>query len=49
MQSFHDTPCFRTAAMSAELARVVDESSLIVEDLEGKVEVLIEDVNKFTL
>ncbi len=39
----------QTAAMSAELARVVDESSLIVEDLEGKVEVLIEDVNKFTL
>ncbi len=38
-----------TAAMSAELAKVVDDSSLIVSDLEGKVEVLIENVNKFTL
>lgn len=39
----------QTAAMSAELARVVDDSSLIVEDLEGKVGILIEDVNQFTL
>ncbi|MDE6053709.1 MAG: hypothetical protein K2G55_08110, partial [Lachnospiraceae bacterium] len=38
-----------TAAMSMELARMVDDSSQIVEDLEGKVETLIEDVNKFTL
>ena len=38
-----------TAAMSAELAKVVDDSGQIVNDLEGKVEMLIEDVNKFTL
>jgi len=38
-----------TAAMSAELAKVVDDSSLIVDELEGKVETLIEDVNKFTI
>lgn len=38
-----------TSAMSMELARVVDDSSQIVEDLEGKVGTLIEDVNKFTL
>jgi len=38
-----------TAAMSAELAKVVDDSGQIVYDLEGKVETLIEDVNKFTL
>ncbi|MDE7416193.1 MAG: methyl-accepting chemotaxis protein [Lachnospiraceae bacterium] len=38
-----------TAAMSMELARMVDDSSQIVEDLEGKVETLIEDVNKFAL
>ena len=38
-----------TAAMSIELAKVVDDSGMIVEDLEGKVETLIEDVNKFTI
>ena len=38
-----------TAAMSAELAKVVDDSGMIVEDLEGKVETLIEDVNKFQI
>ena len=38
-----------TSAMSTELARMVDDSSQIVEDLEGKVEMLIEDVNKFSL
>lgn len=38
-----------TAAMSAELAKVVDDSGQIVSDLEGKVDILIEDVNKFTL
>lgn len=38
-----------TAAMSAELSKEVDESNRIVEDLEGKVKVLIEEVNKFTL
>jgi len=38
-----------TAAMSTELAKVVDDSGQIVEDLESKVELLIEDVNQFTL
>ena len=38
-----------TSAMSAELARMVDDSSQIVEDLEGKVETLIKDVSEFTL
>ncbi len=38
-----------TSAMSIELAKVVDDSGMIVEDLEGKVETLIEDVNKFTI
>lgn len=38
-----------TAAMSTELSREVDESNHIVEDLEGKVKTLIEEVNKFTL
>lgn len=38
-----------TSAMSAELAKMVDGSSRIVEDLEGKVGTLIEDVNKFSL
>ena len=39
----------QTAAMSTELSREVDESNHIVEDLEGKVKTLIEEVNKFTL
>ena len=38
-----------TAAMSTELSREVHESNQIVEDLEGKVSILIQDVNKFTL
>lgn len=38
-----------TAAMSAELAKVVNGSGQIVEDLEGKVGTLINDINKFTL
>ncbi|MDE7267110.1 MAG: methyl-accepting chemotaxis protein, partial [Lachnospiraceae bacterium] len=38
-----------TSAMSAELAKVVDDSGMIVEDLEGKVETLIEGVNKFQI
>ena len=38
-----------TAAMSTELAKVVDDSNLIVGDLEGKVGVLIQDVHKFTI
>lgn len=38
-----------TAAMSTELSREVDESNHIVEDLEGKVKILIEEVNKFIL
>ena len=38
-----------TSAMSAELAKMVDDSSQIVEELEEKVEILIKDVNKFTL
>lgn len=38
-----------TAAMSAELAKVVDDSGHIVDELEEKVEILVEDVNKFTL
>ena len=39
----------QTSAMSAELAKVVDDSGMIVEDLEGKVETLIEGVNKFQI
>ncbi len=38
-----------TSAMSTELAKMVDDSSQIVDDLEGKVETLIQDVNKFSL
>lgn len=38
-----------TAAMSTELSREVHESNQIVEDLEGKVSILIQDVNKFTV
>lgn len=38
-----------TAAMSSELANVVNDSGTIVEDLEGKVGSLIKGVNKFTL
>lgn len=38
-----------TAAMSTELSKVVNDSSQIVSDLERKVEILIEDVHKFTL
>ena len=36
-------------SMSTELAKVVDDSNLIVGDLEGKVGVLIRDVHKFTI
>jgi len=39
----------QTAAMSAELSKVVDDSSMVVSELGGKVNILIEDVNKFTL
>lgn len=38
-----------TAAMSAELSKEVDESTHIVEDLEGKVKLLLEEVNKFKI
>jgi len=38
-----------TSAMSTELAREVDDANQLVEDLEGKVQLLIEEVNKFTL
>lgn len=38
-----------TSAMSIELAKVVDDSGMIVDELEGKVETLIKDVNKFTI
>lgn len=38
-----------TSAMSIELAKVVDDSGMIVDELEGKVEILIKDVNKFTI
>lgn len=38
-----------TAAMSSELANVVNDSGTIVEELEGKVDSLIKGVNKFTL
>ncbi len=38
-----------TAAMSSELSREVHDSTQIVEDLEGKVEKLIEDVNQFKI
>lgn len=39
----------QTAAMSMELSRVVDNSSMVVSDLGDKVNLLVEDVNKFTL
>lgn len=39
----------QTAAMSTELSKEVNDSNQMVEDLEGKVRTLIEDVNKFTL
>ncbi len=39
----------QTSAMSMELARVVDDSGEVVEELEGKVGILIEDVNKFQI
>ncbi len=38
-----------TSAMSTELSKVVEDSSQIVEELENKVDILIENVNKFTL
>ena len=38
-----------TSAMSAELTRVADDSAQIVTDMEEKVSVLIESVDKFTL
>ncbi len=38
-----------TAAMSSELANVVNDSGTVVEELEGKVDSLIKGVNKFTL
>ncbi|MDE6984150.1 MAG: methyl-accepting chemotaxis protein [Lachnospiraceae bacterium] len=39
----------QTAAMSTELSKEVNDSNQMVEDLEGKVRTLIEDVIKFTL
>jgi len=39
----------QTSAMSTELAKAVDDSGMIVDDLEGKVETLIEGVNKFKI
>jgi methyl-accepting chemotaxis protein len=38
-----------TSAMSTDLSRVVDDSGQIVDDLEKKVELLVEDVNRFSL
>ncbi len=38
-----------TSAMSTELTRVADDSARIVSEMEEKVSVLIESVNKFTL
>lgn len=38
-----------TSAMSTELTRVADDSTQIVTEMEEKVSVLIENVNKFTL
>lgn len=38
-----------TAAMSCELSQVVNDSSTLVEDLEAKVDGLVESVNKFTI
>ncbi len=38
-----------TAAMSCELSQVVNDSSTLVEDLEAKVNGLVESVNKFTI
>ncbi len=38
-----------TSAMSTELTKVADDSARIVADMEDKVSVLIESVNKFTL
>lgn len=39
----------QTSAMSVELADMVDDSGLIIDDLENKVERLIGDVNKFKI
>ncbi|GFI24090.1 methyl-accepting chemotaxis protein 4 [Lachnospiraceae bacterium] len=39
----------QTAAMSSELAREVNDSTQIVDELEGKVKTLIEDVNQFKI
>ncbi len=38
-----------TAAMSTELAKMVDDSTMIVEELGDKVGILIKDVHKFTI
>ncbi len=38
-----------TSAMSTELSRVVNDANQLVEDLEGKVQLLINDMSKFTL
>lgn len=38
-----------TSMMSKELAKAVDDSGKIVEDLESKVDVLIKNIDKFTL
>jgi methyl-accepting chemotaxis protein len=39
----------QTAAMSAELSQVVNDSASIIEDLEKTVDGLVENVGKFTL
>ena len=36
-----------TSAMTVELTEVVDESDNIIKELEGKVQILMESVNKF--
>ncbi len=38
-----------TSAMSTELSRSVDESGTVMENLEKKVEILMENIHKFTL
>jgi methyl-accepting chemotaxis protein len=38
-----------TAAMSCELSQAVTDSGAIINDLENKVDGLVENVNKFTL
>ncbi len=38
-----------TAAMSTELAKMVDDSTMIVEELGDKIGILIKDVHKFTI